>query len=222
MTEIKEIYIAKHNDDIIGTDTSFRTVKSFLIDSIVDNSYCGSMEEAINNECEGLEICNIWYSAYDIVEAMGDTDDVYRSIVESSVDYMSAMDVGSYENCEIDDDYSISCGLEITDDDGVVHIIDDEDLSNLDNDPITFTAKDDGSRWNIAKIDEVYTIVPDDNKTYSACIVRVFDGVPKIAGHNEFKTKDEFESWLVIMDSANAMLLNLYEDDEKVIATIYL
>ena len=115
-----------------------------------------------------------------------------------------------------------SCGLEITDDDGVTHIIDDEDLSNLDNDPITFTAKDDGSRWNIAKIDEVYTIVPDDNKTYSACIVRVFDGVPKIAGHNEFKTRDEFDSWLVIMDSANAMLLNLYEDDEKVIATIYL
>ena len=200
MTEIKEIYIAKHNDDIIETDISFKIVKSSLIDAIVDNSYCGNMEEAINNECEGLEICNIWYSAYDIVEAMGDTDDVYRSIVESSVDYMSAMDVGSYENCEIDD----------------------EDLSDLDNDPITFTAKDDGSRWNIAKIDDVYTIVPDDNKTYSACIVRVFDGVPKIAGHNEFNTKDEFESWLVLMDSANAMLLNLYEDDEKVIATIYL
>ena len=221
MTEIREIYIAKHNDDIIETDISFRIVKSSLIDSIVDNSYCGNMEEAINNECEGLEICGIWYSAYDIVEAMGDTDDVYHSIVESSVDYMSAMDVGSYENCEMDDDYSISCGLEITDDDGVVHIIDDEDLSNLDSDPITFTAND-GSRWNIAKIDEAYTIVPDDNKTYSACIVRVFDGVPKIAGHNEFSTKDEFESWLVIMDSANAMLLNLYEDDEKVIATIYL
>ena len=221
MTEIREIYIAKHNDDIIETDISFRIVKSSLIDSIVDNSYCGNMEEAINNECEGLEICGIWYSAYDIVEAMGDTDDVYHSIVESSVDYMSAMDVGSYENCEMDDDYSISCGLEITDDDGVVHIIDDEDLSNLNSDPITFTAND-GSRWNIAKIDEAYTIVPDDNKTYSACIVRVFDGVPKIAGHNEFSTKDEFESWLVIMDSANAMLLNLYEDDEKVIATIYL
>ena len=221
MTKIREIYIAKHNDDIIETDISFRIVKSSLIDAIVDNSYCGNMEEAINNECEGLEICDIWYSAYDIVEAMGDTDDVYHSIVESSVNYMSAMDVGSYENCEIDDDYSISCGLEITDDDGVVHIIDNEDLSNLDSDPITFTAND-GSRWNIAKIDEVYTIIPDDNKTYSACIVRVFDGVPKIAGHNEFSTRDEFESWLVVMDSANAMLLNLYEDDEKVIATIYL
>ena len=222
MTKIREIYIAKHNDDIIETDISFRIVKSSLIDAIVDNSYCGSIEEAINNECEGLEICGIWYSAYDIVEAMGDTDDVYHSIVESSVDYMSAMDVGSYENCEIDDDYSISCGLEITDDDGVVHIIDDEDLSNLDNDPITFTAKDDGSRWNIAKIDEVYTIVPDDNKTYIAYITRVFNGVPEIAGHTEFGKRDEFESWLVVMDSANAMLLNLYEDDEKVIATIYL
>ena len=222
MTKIRETYIAKHNDDIIETDISFRIVKSSLIDAIVYDSCNSEKADKINDEYDGIEIYGTWYSAYDILDSLGDVDEVYRSIVESSVDYMSAMDVGSYENCEIDDDYSISCGLEITDDDGVVHIIDDEDVSNLDSDPITFTAKDDGSRWNIAKIDDVYTIVPDDNKTYSACIVRVFDGVPKIAGHNEFNSKDEFESWLVIMDSANAMLLNLYEDDEKVIATIYL
>ena len=222
MTEIREIYIAKHDDDIIGTDTSFRTVKSFLIDGIVYDSSNSDKADRINDEYDGIEIYDTWYSAYDILDSLGDVDEVYRSIVESSVDSMSYMDVGLYEEYETDDDYSISCGLEITDDDGVTHIIDDEDLSNLSNDPITFTAKDDGSRWNIAKIDEVYTIVPDDNKTYSACIVRVFDGVPKIAGHNEFKTRDEFDSWLVIMDSANAMLLNLYEDDEKVIATIYL
>ena len=222
MTEIREIYIAKHDDDIIGTDTSFRTVKSFLIDGIVYDSSNSDKADRINDEYDGIEIYDTWYSAYDILDSLGDVDEVYRSIVESSVDSMSYMDVGLYEEYETDDDYSISCGLEITDDDGVTHIIDDEDLSNLSNDPITFTAKDDGSRWNIAKIDEVYTIVPDDNKTYSACIVRVFDGVPKIAGHNEFKTRDEFDSWLVIMDSTNAMLLNLYEDDEKVIATIYL
>ena len=222
MTEIKEIYIVKHNDDIIGTTKQFWEAKITLVDEIVYDSSNSDKVYKINDEYDGIEIYGTWYSAYDILDSLGDVDEVYRSIVESSVDCMSYMDVGSYEEYEMNDDYSISCGLEITDDDGVVHIIDDEDLSNLDNNPITFTAKDDGSRWNIAKIDEVYTIVPDDNKTYSACIVRVFDGVPKIAGHNEFKTKDEFESWLVIMDSANAMLLNLYEDDEKVIATIYL
>lgn len=221
MTEIREIYIAKHNDDIIGTSKQFWEAKTTLVDEIVYDSCNSEKADKINDEYDGIEIYGTWYSAYDILDSLGDVDEVYRSIVESSVDCMSYMDVGSYEEYEMDDDYSISCGLEITDDDGVVHIIDDEDLSNLDTDPITFTAND-GSRWNIAKIDEVYTIVPDDNKTYSACIVRVFDGVPKIAGHNEFNTKDEFESWLVIMDSANAMLLNLYEDDEKVIATIYL
>lgn len=221
MTEIKEIYIVKHNDDIIGTTKQFREAKTILVDEIVYESCNSEKADRINDEYDGIEIYDTWYSAYDILDSLGDVDEVYRSIVESSVDCMSYMDVGSYEEYEMDDDYSISCGLEITDDDGVVHIIDDEDLSDLDNDPITFTAND-GSRWNIAKIDDVYTIVPDDNKTYSACIVRVFDGVPKIAGHNEFNTKDEFESWLVLMDSANAMLLNLYEDDEKVIATIYL
>ena len=222
MTEIREIYIAKHNDNIIGTNKEFWEAQITLVDEIVYDSCNSEKADKINDEYDGIEIYGTWYSAYDILDSLGDVDDVYRSIVGSSVDCMSAMDVGSYEEYEMDDDYSISCGLEITDDDGVVHIIDDEDLSNLDSDPITFTANDDGSRWNIAKIDGVYTIVPDDNKTYSACIVRVFDGVPKIAGHNEFNSKDEFESWLVIMDSANAMLLNLYEDDEKVIATIYL
>ena len=222
MTEIREIYIAKHNDNIIGTNKEFWEAQITLVDEIVYDSCNSEKADKINDEYDGIEIYGTWYSAYDILDSLGDVDDVYRSIVGSSVDCMSAMDVGSYEEYEMDDDYSISCGLEITDDDGVVHIIDDEDLSNLDSDPITFTANDDGSRWNIAKIDGVYTIVPDDNKTYSACIVRVFDGVPKIAGHNEFNTKDEFDSWLVIMDSANAMLLNLYEDDEKVIATIYL
>lgn len=222
MTEIKEIYIAKHNDDIIDTSKQFWEAKTTLVNEIVYDSCNSDKADKINDECDGIEIYGTWYSAYDILDSLGDVDGVYRSIVESSVDCMSYMDVGSYEEYEMDDDYSISCGLEITDDNGIVHIIDDEDLSNLDSDPITFTAIDDGSRWNIAKIDEVYTIVPDDDKTYSACIVRVFDGIPKIAGHNEFKTRDEFESWLVIMDSANAMLLNLYEDDEKVIATIYL
>ena len=221
MTEINETYIVKHNDDIIGTTKQFLEAKITLMDEIVDNSYSSDKADRINDEYDGIEIYDTWYSAYDILDSLGDVDEVYRSIVESSVDSMSYMDVGLYEEWEMDDDYSISCGLEITDDDGVTHIIDDEHLSNLNNDPITFTAND-GSRWNIAKINEVYTIVPDDNKTYSACIVRVFDGVPKIAGHNEFKTRDEFDSWLVIMDSANAMLLNLYEDDEKVIATIYL
>ena len=222
MTKINEIYIVKHDDDIISTNKQFREAKTILVDEIVYESCNSEKADRINDEYDGIEICGTWYRAYNILDSLGDVDEVYRSIVESSVDSMSYMDVGLYEEWEMDDDYSISCGLEITDDDGVTHIIDDEDLSNLDNDPITFTAKDDGSRWNIAKIDEVYTIVPDDNKTYSACIVRVFDGVPKIAGHNEFKTRDEFDSWLVIMDSANAMLLNLYEDDEKVIATIYL
>lgn len=222
MTEIKEIYIAKHNDDIIDTSKQFWEAKTTLVNEIVYDSCNSDKADKINDEYDGIEIYGTWYSAYDILDSLGDVDEVYRSIVESSVDCMSYMDVGSYEEYEMDDDYSISCGLEITDDNGIVHIIDDEDLSNLDSDPITFTAIDDGSRWNIAKIDEVYTIVPDDDKTYSACIVRVFDGIPKIAGHNEFKTRDEFESWLVIMDSANAMLLNLYEDDEKVIATIYL
>ena len=222
MTEIKEIYIVKHNDDIIGTTKQFLEAKITLVDEIVYDSSNSEKADKINDEYDGIEIYDTWYSAYDILDSLGDVDEVYRSIVESSVDFMSYMDVGSYEEYEMDDDYSISCGLEITDDDGVVHIIDDEDLSNLDNDPITFTAKDDGSRWNIAKIDEVYTIVPDDNKTYIAYITRVFNGVPEIAGHTEFGKRDEFENWLVIMDSMNAMLLNLYEDDEKVIATIYL
>ena len=222
MTEIKEIYIVKHNDDIIGTTEQFLEAKITLVDEIVYDSCNSDKADKINDEYDGIEIYGTWYSAYDILDSLGDVDEVYRSIVESSVDFMSYMDVGSYEEYEMDDDYSISCGLEITDDDGVVHIIDDEDLSDLDNNPITFTAKDDGSRWNIAKIDEVYTIVPDDNKTYSAYVMRVFNGVPEIAGHTEFKTKDGFDSWLVDMDSVNAMLLNLYEDDEKVIATIYL
>ena len=222
MTEIRETYIAKHNDEIIGTNKEFWEAQITLVDEIVYDSCNSEKADKINDEYDGIGIYGTWYSAYDILDSLGDVDDVYRSIVDSSVDCMSAMDVGSYEEYEMDDDYSISCGLEITDDDGVVHIIDDEDLSNLDSDPITFTAKDDGSRWNIAKIDGVYTIVPDDNKTYIAYIMRVFDGVPEITGHTEFSTRDGFDSWLVDMDSVNAMLLNLYEDDEKVIATIYL
>ena len=222
MTEIKEIYIVKHNDDIIGTTKQFLEAKITLVDEIVYDSSNSDKADKINDEYDGIEIYGTWYSAYDILDSLGDVDEVYRSIVESSVDFMSYMDVGSYEEYEMDDDYSISCGLEITDDDGVIHIIDDEDLSNLDSDPITFTAKNDGSRWNIAKIDEVYTIVPDDNKTYIAYVMRVFNGVPEIVGHTEFSTRDGFDSWLVDMDSVNAMLLNLYEDNEKVIATIYL
>ena len=134
MTEINEIYIVKHNDDIIGTTKQFLEAKITLVDEIVYDSCNSDKAYKINDEYDGIEIYGTWYSAYDILDSLGDVDEVYRSIVESSVDCMSYMDVGLYEEYEMDDDYSISCGLEITDDDGVVHIIDDEDLSNLDND----------------------------------------------------------------------------------------
>lgn len=224
MSEIKPVYIAKMNDEIIDTANYFSVAQSYITDHIVDNTSDYNIECAINDEFGSCEIGGEYYEAYDIVNALGDVSDTFRSIIEVSVEEMCDMDVGATEECEFDNSYSISCGLKIVDDDGATHIINDEDLQGLDDDPTEFTATD-GTVWNIAIIGGDYRIVaiPIEKEIYSYIIRVQPNGVPMVVGMEDYnKDRELFEKRLVELSSVGGMLLNLYEDDERVLATVYL
>lgn len=223
MSNIEPVYIVKRNDDNIETVSDFcdacQTIKNAIEwgDTNIDT------EDIINDTYDCYVIGNYCYDAYEIAERMGIEDELIDNILESEIEDISCPDVGETVEFDMDDSYTITKALEITDDNGKRHIIDDISLVSLNEEPREFWVG--GSVLKIAYVDYEYIIVPDEpKKEIYSYIIRVQpDGVPMVVGMEDYnKDRELFEKRLVELDSVGGILLNLYEDDERVLATVYL
>lgn len=224
MSSIEPVYIVKRNDDNIETVSDFcdacQTIKNAIEwgDTNIDT------EDIINDTYDCYVIGNYCYDAYEIAERMGIEDELIDNILESEIEDIICPDVGETVEFDMDDSYTITKALEITDDNGEEHIVEGEKLISLNEEPIE-VVDNEGNVWKIAYVDYEYIIVPDEpKKEICSYIIRVQpDGVPMVVGMEDYnKDRELFEKRLVELDSVGGILLNLYEDDERVLATVYL
>lgn len=220
-TQITPVFLVKNNEDILDKWHSMETAKNSLRAHVIDElDVVGTLNDYYND----YELGSYSWTPYEIASAMDDEDEIFEELIDQNMDEMpDSLDVGDFSCFDLDDSYSISCGLLFVDDLLDSYVFDDISLCTLGEEPCRFQSVE-GKTFELALIDKEYYVFHDAVKDHKIYIIRVQpDGIPVIAGADEFgKNKEKYELRLLEMASIKAKLLNTYEDDEKVIATFYL
>lgn len=220
-TQITPVFLVKKDEMIMDKWHSMDAAKDSLRSHVV---YDLDIEDTLNDYYSDYELGSYSWTPYEIAAAMDDEDEIFEELIDQYMDEMpDSLDVGDFSRFELDDSYTISCGLLFVDDLLDSYVFDDINLCTLGEEPREFFTVD-GRLFKLALIDNQYYVFHDAVKDHTIYIIRVQpDGVPIIAGSDEFgKDKEGFETRILELSTINAMLLNTYEDDEKVIATFYL
>lgn len=220
-TEITPVFLVKNNEEILDKWHAMDVAKDSLRTHVIDDL---DIEDTLNDYYDDYDLGSYSYTAYEVASRSDDEDEIFEELIDQYMDEIpDFLDVGDFSRFELDESYSISCGLLFVDDLLESYVFDDINLCTLGEEPREFTSVD-GMTFKLALIDNRYYVFHNVVKDHTIYIIRVQpDGVPIIAGSDEFgKDKEGFESRILELSSINAMLLNTYEDDEKVIVTFYL
>ena len=220
-TLITPVFLVKKDEKILDKWHSMEDAKESLHTHVMEDL---DVEDTLNDYYSDYSLGSYSWTPYEIASEMNNEDEIFEELIDENMEEISdSLDVGDFSYFELEDSYSISCGLLLVDDLLGSYVFDNIDLCTIGKEPREFKSVE-GKIFKLALIDEEYYVLHDAVKEHTIYIIRVQpDGVPIVAGSDEFgKDKEGFEARILELSTINAMLLNIYEDDEKVVATFYL
>ena len=95
--------------EVIAESKYFYEIKNDLIQDIINDMWGDNKEELIDNCYSGVEIAGDYYSAYNIVDSLGNVDDVVESILKDEFWNLHEPELGEESTEVVDYGYKISC-----------------------------------------------------------------------------------------------------------------
>ena len=149
---IKKVWIVRDSDGNWDAYDNQVEAENALTDAIVENASDDSKEYTLNQEYGSISIGSYCYSAYDIAESEGITDEVYRELINDC--WMNVInDYGETIENDDSDDFDIIVGMAIEEPNGDIHYIKDIDDYNGMSDPTELTDAE-GNDWIITVHDD--------------------------------------------------------------------
>ena len=135
-TLITPVFLVKKDEMILDKWHSMEAAKEALHTRVLEDL---DIEDTLNDYYNDYSIGSYTWTPYEIASEMHNEDEIFEELVDEYMDEISdSLDVGDYSSFDLDDSYSISCGLLLVDDLLESYVFDDINLCTLGEEPREF------------------------------------------------------------------------------------